>query len=241
MFAVTKKSMHLSCILLLVFIGGSSVLFAESVKPESNKPDVLPQRLEKIIIPDIVFNDADIFSVIRFLNRLSKRYDPDKTGVSVIAGFDMKTNKNLPKITMKYTKVSMKEILQRLCQTAGLKYKIEKNAVILLPDPAAKPILTEKESENAALTKKLKSIIIPRVDFKDLTIETAVRQLREQSKKLDPDGVGVNIILKNVPGSDTDVIDMVLAKKNLYQVIYFFCKATDLKFRIEKDVVVISK
>jgi hypothetical protein len=46
------------------------------------------------------------------------------------------------------------------------------------------------------IREKLRSIIIPRLDFEDITVETAVRHLREQSKQLDPEGSGVNIFLR---------------------------------------------
>jgi general secretion pathway protein D len=88
-------------------------------------------RLERIVFPNIEFEDADIFSVIRFLNRLSKRCDPDKVGISVIAGFDKKTADELLKVTMSFSNIPMSEVLRYLCQNVGLKYKIEEGAVIL--------------------------------------------------------------------------------------------------------------
>lgn len=161
------------------------------------------------------------------------------------------------------------------------------------------------------IREKLKSIIIPRLDFEDITVETAVRHLREQSKQLDPEGVGVNIFLRlkapdvkdsaleakpaaGAPGAEgvpglpgapgvapgapgapgvapgapgevavaageaadmednagaaaaptgdigKQVVDLVLEKRNLYQAIYFLCKAANLKFRVEKYAVVIA-
>jgi Flp pilus assembly secretin CpaC/tetratricopeptide (TPR) repeat protein len=88
-------------------------------------------KLERIVFPNIEFDDADIFSVIRFLNRLSKRCDPDKVGVSVIAGFDKSTADQLLKVTMSFSNIPMSEVLRYLCQNVGLKYKIEEGAVIL--------------------------------------------------------------------------------------------------------------
>ncbi|MBU8902194.1 MAG: hypothetical protein KOO69_05610 [Victivallales bacterium] len=88
-------------------------------------------KLERIIFPNIEFDDADIFSVIRFLNRLSKRCDPDKVGVGVHAGFDKKTANELLKVTMSFSNIPMSEVLRYLCQNVGLKYKIEEGAVIL--------------------------------------------------------------------------------------------------------------
>src|SRR5207302_5571755 len=46
------------------------------------------------------------------------------------------------------------------------------------------------------ITKKLNSIIIPKIDFKDSTVREAVDFLVKKSKDLDPEGQGVNIVLK---------------------------------------------
>lgn len=54
----------------------------------------------------------------------------------------------------------------------------------------------KKYTPVSKIRQKLKSIIIPRLDFEDITVETAVRHLREQSKQLDPEGVGINIFLR---------------------------------------------
>ena len=62
-------------------------------------------KMETIIFPNIEFEDADIFSVIRYLNRGSKRYDPAKEGISIVAGFTKETASKLPKITMHFSKI----------------------------------------------------------------------------------------------------------------------------------------
>ncbi len=57
----------------------------------------------------------------------------------------------------------------------------------------------EAEAETA-LQKKLRSIIIPRLDLDDVTVEAAKNALVEQSKMLDPEQLGVNIHLAKNPG-----------------------------------------
>lgn len=55
----------------------------------------------------------------------------------------------------------------------------------------------KKESEDTAgIDKKIRSITIPRVDFEEVTIPTAIKFLQEESKRNDPEGVGVNIFLR---------------------------------------------
>lgn len=57
------------------------------------------------------------------------------------------------------------------------------------------------EKEESALQKKLDSIIIPRIDFEDVTVATAVKNLRDQSRLYDPERLGVNIFLRRSDNS----------------------------------------
>jgi general secretion pathway protein D len=46
------------------------------------------------------------------------------------------------------------------------------------------------------INKKLNGIILPRVEFREATVREAVEFLVQKSKQLDPEGAGVNIVLK---------------------------------------------
>ncbi|QSH42488.1 hypothetical protein P0136_02500 [Lentisphaerota bacterium ZTH] len=59
-----------------------------------------------------------------------------------------------------------------------------------------------KSSVTNKLKEKLKSIIIDKINFEDFPLPTAVNYLRVQSKKLDPEGKGVNIFLRITPTGD---------------------------------------
>lgn len=59
----------------------------------------------------------------------------------------------------------------------------------------------QAEKEGSALQKKLDSIIIPRIDFEDVTVATAVKNLRDQSRLYDPERLGVNIFLRRSDNS----------------------------------------
>ncbi len=55
----------------------------------------------------------------------------------------------------------------------------------------------KKEGDDiAGIDKKIRSITIPRVDFEDVTIPTAIKFLQEESKRNDPEEIGVNIFLR---------------------------------------------
>ena len=75
-----------------------------------------------------------------------------------------------------------------------------------LDKPVSKDLVENK------IQQKLNSIKIPRLDFEDVTIPTAIKYLREQSKQLDPEGVGVNIFLRlaappNKKSTETEAAD----------------------------------
>jgi tetratricopeptide (TPR) repeat protein len=213
------------------------------------------QRMENIVFPEVDFKDADIFTVIRYLLQNSRRYDPDFEGVAIVSAFTKKQADGVPKITIKRTNISLANLLDDICRDAGMKYRIEQGMAVLSVAVTSAVIpqkceIQKWQQENdmtlsnlpeGKITRKLNSIIIPHIEFEDLSIPAAIKILREQSKKFDPEWEGVNIFLRLKEGEDNEaVVNLVLTNKKLSEVIYFFCRAAKLKFQVEKYAVVIS-
>ena len=57
-------------------------------------------------------------------------------------------------------------------------------------------LCTDSRAKQKTLREKLDSIIIPKLEFRDAALRDVLNMLSELSRELDPDGVGVNIILK---------------------------------------------
>lgn len=106
-----------------------SIKTAPEVKTQSTAE--VHAKLESTIFPNIEFDEADINSVIRYLDRGAKRYDSSNEGISIIAGFDSTVASTLPKVTMSFSKIPLSEVLRYLTKSVGLKYKIEDNAIII--------------------------------------------------------------------------------------------------------------
>lgn len=87
---------------------------------------------------------------------------------------------------------------------------------------------------------KLHSIVIPKIDFEDIPVPEAVKYLREECKRRDPEGVGINIILNMPPGNENAVVNLILTNKTARSAIHFFCYSTKLKCRVEKDTVILE-
>jgi hypothetical protein len=96
-----------------------------------------------------------------------------------------------------------------------------------------------KKNDNLALSKKLKSIIIPKIDLEEVTVKTAVRHLYEQSKRLDPKKKGVYIFLVK---SEFDKIPVSLVGHNisLEKAISYICKAAGARYTVTQNSVIIK-
>ncbi|MBO5763503.1 MAG: hypothetical protein J6R85_06485, partial [Lentisphaeria bacterium] len=64
------------------------------------------------------------------------------------------------------------------------------------------PIEKETANDFGDISQKLRSIIIPRIDFDDITVPAALRFLQTESKRNDPEQKGVNIFLRRPPVLD---------------------------------------
>ena len=62
--------------------------------------------------------------------------------------------------------------------------------------PVEPEVIKERGQTTIEITKKLNKIIIPKIAFTETTVREAVDFLTKRSKELDPEQVGVNIVLK---------------------------------------------
>ena len=59
--------------------------------------------------------------------------------------------------------------------------------------------VAKEAAETGDLNAKLRSIILPRVDFDEITIPAALKYLQAESKRNDPERIGVNLFLRRPP------------------------------------------
>lgn len=75
------------------------------------------------------------------------------------------------------------------------------SSTFLKADSKTKPAATKSVSSSPAnrIDEKLRSIIIPDVNFEDTTLDEALDYIRQRSRDLDPESKGINIISKVQP------------------------------------------
>ena len=121
--------------------GGSSGGIA-TISPMTASPTfALESKMRKTIIPQIDFSGADMDTIRRALNTLSRQYDPDgeKKGINFVVSADL-TDAQL--VNLKLRQVSLEEVVHYISQIAGVKARINSEiGVVFAPLVEKRPDL----------------------------------------------------------------------------------------------------
>jgi len=115
----------------------------------------------------------------------------------------------------------------------------------VLPTPSQKPqddATKEQKNSKTALADKLNNFIIKNIDFTDAEISSVVKYLGDESKKLDPESRGINIILGLSEEELQQVPTVTMKFENipLGELIRYLCQETNLKYRVDAKVLTIG-
>ena len=113
-------------------------------------------------------------------------------------------------------------------------------------DPDAKAAMAKAAMAKAAMAKasmataeKLKTIIVPKVDFEQTPLKEALTFLQEQSRLHDPEKKGVNFMVRD-PSVLDKPITLKLTNISLMTALQYACGQSSLRFTIEKHTVVLK-
>ena len=104
----------------------------------------LEQKLRDIRIPQVDFAGADLETVRRALNTLSRQYDTDtgKAGVNFVVSADIT---NAQPVNLKLRNVSLGEVVRYIAQIAGVKSRLSEVGVTFSPLIETRPDLIPRE------------------------------------------------------------------------------------------------
>lgn len=89
------------------------------------------KKLENIIIPDIVFNNASIEDASAFFAAKSREFDPSGQGLSFVVRPEAAATAR--RFDLRLRDVPLLEALRYATQKAGVKFKVEEFAVVIVP------------------------------------------------------------------------------------------------------------
>lgn len=104
----------------------------------------LEQKLRDIRIPQIDFTGADLETIRRALNALSRQYDTDpaKSGVNFVVSADVTTSQP---VNLKLRDVSLGEVVRYVAQISGVKLRLSEVGVTFSPLIETRPDLIPRE------------------------------------------------------------------------------------------------
>lgn len=168
-------------------------------KPESPALD-LEEKLQKIIIPHVVFREATVFEALDYFRLKSRQLDPSgaeglSNGVNILLRGG---GKNTARLTLELKQVPLGEALKYAAGLAGMEMHVEASSVVMSPKGSAAPAAVETKAKQGAEP----SILIPSLVLTDAALDEALQFIRIKSRELDPAKNGVKILQK--PGATSD-------------------------------------
>ncbi len=163
---------------------------------------VTPKFVDKVQQVKQLFAEAQGFFDSARYPQAFKRYEQilalDPTNIAARKGEERVDN-----AIAHYSEAAYDETRARLTKDVTRGWEMPLHKYGLDVDPR-RGITKQQDSNTAAISRKLSSIMIPNIEFRSTTISDAIEFLRQESKRLDndpdPEARGVNIFLK-LPGS----------------------------------------
>ena len=100
--------------------------------------------------------------------------------------------------------------------------------------------ICSEQQDNAKLESKLKKIVLPKINFSDLSLSQALQMLSDLSEAYDFDGKGVNFILVD-PQKRNPSVNLSLKNLSLHKLIDYIAQSTGFDYVFDVDVVIFQK
>ncbi|MFT5470912.1 MAG: hypothetical protein ACI8UO_006044 [Verrucomicrobiales bacterium] len=216
--------------------------------PISKSDGKIEAKLRKITVPMIEFDDTPLSDAIAFLRQKSveldaEEPDPKLKGMNMLLRAGPAAAET--EITLRLTNVPLVEALRYTAALARLEIRVDQNAVLFVPAEGGENQGIAPPPADARLEKKLKTIVIPKVDLNDTPLDQALEFLRAKSVELDvnepdPGRKGVNLILRNGAAVAKTKITLRLTNVPLAEALRYVAELSQTQLSIQAHAVVIS-
>jgi len=123
---------------------GLGAATTRSERPAAPEPSMhaLKDKLNSIILPEISFREGNVADVVRYLSAESRRLDPTGEGVHIVLQTGATTtapsapSSHMLTVSLSLRNIPIIEAVKYITAAAGLKYRIQSNAIVILPKDA---------------------------------------------------------------------------------------------------------
>ncbi len=195
------------------------------------------------IMPKVDFQDAPLREALEFLAAKSKKLDENGEGANIVIRNADKIGD--VRITLTLNNVPFVQVLRYIAEMANCEVVREEFAFVVGPKQAGNaPVPIALAAPAAAkpadaVLKKADAIVFPRIDFRDTTLAESVEFLTVKSRKLDAEGKGVNIVLKNTDKIGDARITLSLSNVPIAEVLRYVAALADCEIVLEESAFVL--
>lgn len=100
----------------------------------------------------------------------------------------------------------------------------------------AVPITRRNDFE---IQRKLRSLILPQVDFSDASIKDAADYLTSQSRAIDPENTGVSFLVQNAASDQSKTVTISLRDVPIGEALRYITRLAEVKFKVDENAVLI--
>jgi hypothetical protein len=96
-------------------------------EPEAKPASRVQQKLSRIIVPKVSFEEASVETVFKYLTQRSKELDVNGEGIN----FLLDAKETALAVTIDFENIPFGELIRYVCAAADLKYRVEEHAVFI--------------------------------------------------------------------------------------------------------------
>ena len=185
-------------------------------------------------IPLFELRDASIDESIRALGARSRDLDPSHIGVNFVWPPSLPTDTRL---NLRLANVPLYEAARYVGRLAGLRLDSDAHALIFTPDLGRN---TPSKPRFSPAARAAQGLLLPRIEFRDATLGSAITQLGKAARAVDPAQAGVNVVLDIPPETYQRPITLSLTAVPLSEALRYAAELADLMVIEEPYALVVT-
>ena len=220
-------------------------------KPMTPARAAIEKKLDAIVIPELEVENAELEDAISLLRNKAAESDPEKIPekkgiIFVIRGNREGNDKSFKpgRITLQKKNATLRELISETSKQSGMGFKVDDFAVTFFP-PSSKAV-PEKDAPMpeppvAKAAEFASKIIIPLIDFKEVTLQEAVDLLNLRARELNKEGPVYPIVLDPKADAAAKIKELRIKNAPLSVVLKYCmdqtkqtCTADDKELRIQR-------
>ncbi len=232
---------------------GNSGAHGDPVAGSSRALPAVEKRLNAITLPSVEFVRTPLKDALDFLRYRAQELDestgdPNARGVNLVLKGDADFRQT--PVTLDLSEVPVSEVLLFVAQLVNAEIRVDENALVFQPrsgEEMSGKRLGDDPEARAETERKLRSIVIPLIEFAETPLPDALAYLRARSEALDESagdspGRGVNLVLAMDPDPEAAPPRISLNLKNvtLGDALRYTSELAGLGLRIHGGAVVIE-